>query len=162
MIRPVAGRTTYLKEYSVTSSPALQGVIVSKGRDALSRAVRQTIQALIPTLLVIAGGTTYGINLKAVGILAGLTALVSLLKSLVDFRVDPLAPAWAHIAERAATAAAGTALGLVTVDGVVPAAMIDWRVTLTASVGSAVLAVAMFYTNPPVAAVSDDVSGYRP
>lgn len=124
--------------------------VVTEGREVLSRAVRQTIQSLIPTLLVIAGGSTVGISVTAVATLAGMTALVSVLKSAVNLKASPEAPAWVQFGERAVTAAAGTAIGLITVDGVVASAEVDWGTTLTASIGSAVLAVVMFYTNPPV------------
>lgn len=145
---PIVPKPTRLQEHAM-STTTLRTQVVSKGREALSRATRQAIQALIPTLLVMAGGSTVGINVEAVATLAGMTALVSVLKSALGFKVGPLAPTWAQIAERALTAAAGTAVGLVTVDGVVPATEINWQTTLTASIGSAVTALAMFYTNPP-------------
>lgn len=138
------------------STTTLQTQVVTEGREALSRATRQAIQALIPTLLVVAGGSTSGINVAAVATLAAVTALVSVLSSAAGFKLGTEAPDWARIAERAVKAAAGTALGLVTVDGVVPAASIHWQALFTASVGAAVLAVAMFSTNPPVVAEDDE------
>jgi len=138
------------------SRSTLQTQVVTEGREFLSRAVRQVIQALIPTLLVIAAGNTTGLNPWAILGLAAITGLVSLLKSTAGLRVGPGAPMWALVGERAVTAAAGTAIGLVTVDGFVPRDAIDWDQTLTASVGSALLAAAMYYTNPPVVAAQPE------
>ncbi len=147
------------KEIKTVSTVTVQAQVVSQARDALSRATRQAIQALIPTLLVIAGGSTVGINIEAVLMLAGVAALVSVLKSAVGVKLPASAPTWARIGERALTAAAGTALGLVTTDGLVGSVSIHWETVLTASVGAALTAVAMFWTNPPVVA-SDDVDDF--
>lgn len=130
----------------------LPRAVVTQARDAISRAVRQAIQALIPTLLVIAAGGTRGLHVKAVLGLAGLAALVSLLKTAANLTLPGEAPLWEQVAERAVTAAAGTAIGLLTVDGFIPRDAINWQQTLTAVIGSALLAAAMFYTNPPVVA----------
>lgn len=130
-------------------SNALTTQVVTEGREALSRATRQALQALVPTLLVIAGGSTAGIDVGAVAALAAVTALVSVLTSAAGFKLPPTAPVWAQIAERAGKAAAGTALGLVTVDGLIPATEVDWQATLTASVGAALVALVMWFTNPP-------------
>lgn len=130
---------------------SLQQQVASSAQDAVSRMVRQVIQALIPTLLIVAAGSTTGIDVSAVVALAAIAGLVSLVKSVFQFRFGPGAPVWARTAERALTAAAGTALGLLTVDGVSPVNVVDWPELLTAVAGSAVLSVAMFYTNPPAA-----------
>jgi hypothetical protein len=130
-------------------SSTLTTQVVTEGREALSRATRQALQALVPTLLVVAGGSTVGIDVGAVAALAAITALVSVLTSGVGFKLGATAPVWAQVAERALKAAAGTALGLVTVDGLIPATEVDWQATLTASVGAALVALVMFYTNPP-------------
>jgi hypothetical protein len=138
------------------SRSTLQTQVVTEAREFLSRAVRQVIQALIPTLLVIAAGNTHGLNPWAILGLAGITGLVSLLKSTAGLRVGPGAPLWELVGERAVTAAAGTAIGLVTVDGFVPRDAVNWSATMTASIGSALLAAAMYYTNPPVVAAPVD------
>jgi hypothetical protein len=139
----------------------LPSQVVTQGREILSRATRQTIQSLIPTLLVVAGGSLAGIDLKGVATLAGMTALVSLLSSATGLRTGLNAPLWVQLAERSGKAAAGTALGLVTVGGFIPATVVNWETVLTASFGAALMSLAMFYTNPPVVA-APDVDGQAP
>lgn len=161
-MRHAINQSKHRETFVSTALPpqTLHSQVVTAGREAVSRAVRQTIQALIPTLLVIAGGSTVGLDISAIATLAGITALVSLLKSAATLKAGPNAPAWVQLGDRAVTAAAGTALGLVTVDGVIPSAEIHWQATLTASLGAAALALAMFYTNPPVAAAPKPEDDY--
>lgn len=141
-------------------STFLRPQVVTQSREALSRAVRQAIQALIPTLLIVAAGSTKGIDVAAVATLAGVTALISVLKSAATLKASLSDPVWLQMVDRAVTAFAGTAVGLFTIDGVIPSTQIDWYAAWVASWGSALLSVAMFYTNPPVGAASRDQLGH--
>lgn len=136
-----------------------QTAVVEATRDAVSRAVRQALQTLVPTLLVVAGGTATGIDVPAVVALAAVTALVSLLKSVTGFKLPADAPVAWQVAERAVTAAAGAALGFLTVGGTDIASSIPWEATLTGALGAAGVAAVMFFTNPPV--VEGDVLDVR-
>jgi hypothetical protein len=124
--------------------------IPAKGQEAISRATRQAIQALIPTLVIVAGGKTAGIDVPAVALLASVTALVSILKSAASLTISPAAPVWQQIGERAVVAFAGSELGFLAVDGVVSSTNIPWGASTTASLGAAGIAIAMWFTNPPV------------
>ncbi|GAB3250864.1 hypothetical protein [Kineosporia babensis] len=129
---------------------ALQRLVVDRARDALSRAVRQALQALVPTLVVIAGGSSLrGVDLTAVGSLVLVTAFVSVAKSAANLKLPATAPIAWQLTERAVVAAGGTAAGLA-VAGLESGTSIAWEGLTTASVGAAVLAVVMYFTNPPV------------
>jgi hypothetical protein len=127
----------------------IPAAVTTVGRDVVSRAVRQALQTLIPTLLVVAAGSTAGIDVGAVGVLAGITVLVGLLASVAGLKAPADSPLWLTILDRAGKAAAGTALGFLTVDGVTPVTVIEWDATVTATLGAAALAVVMLFTNPP-------------
>jgi hypothetical protein len=134
---------------TTVESTVLRRLVVDRARDAASRAVRQALQALVPTIVVIAGGTAItGLDLTSVLEIAGVTAFVSVCKSAANLTLPAGAPVSYQIAERAVVAAGGAAAGLgaAGLDG----ASIAWQGLLTASLGSAALAAVMFFTNPPV------------
>lgn len=133
--------------------------IPARAQEALSRASRQALQALVPTLVVVAGGTASGIHVLGVAELGLVAAVISLLKSAASLKLSPSSPSWEQIAERMATAAAGTALGFVTVDGTIAATSIPWETTFTASLGAAGVALVMWYLNPPVVARGTSTDG---
>jgi hypothetical protein len=123
--------------------------VVTAGRETLSRAVRQVLQTLIPTLLIVASGTVTGISVRAVAVLALMTALVTVLKAIAGVKATASSPAWVQLVDRAGAAAAGTALGYLTIDGGGVVASVDWQAAAIATAGSAILAVVMAYATPP-------------
>lgn len=121
-------------------------------QEMLSRASRQFVQAILPAAVVLAGGTAAGIDVLGLVELGLVAAVISILKSAASLKLSPSSPTWQLIAERMVTAAAGTALGFVTVDGTVAATSIPWETTFTAALGAAGVSLAMWYLQPPVVA----------
>jgi hypothetical protein len=135
-------------------SPTLPPAVVSDAREALSRAGRQVLQALLPTALILAAGHRDGIDVAAVAILAAITAAVSLLRSVTGITVPATAPLAYQLADRAAVAAAGAALGYL-VDGLTVQTHVFWGQLAYAAAGAAVTALIHYYVDPPVVSVSD-------
>lgn len=133
------------------TSPATDrgSALISSTRDAVSRAVRQGIQALIPTLIVLAGGNATGLDVPAVLELTGVTVLISIARSVTDVRAPDSAALWKRVADRSLAAFAGSWLGWLTIDGTIPAVHVAWSTGLVASLGAAAASAAMMYTNRP-------------
>jgi hypothetical protein len=144
-----------MTSYSVHGALGTQ--VASIGQDLASRVVRQVLQALAPTFIVIASGSLQGVDLKGALILAGVTAVVTVLRWITDLRVPADAPTALQVADRALAAAAGAALGFFAGD--LAGTAIDWSGALTAAVGAGVLAVIMARTNPPVVPAGENEDG---
>lgn len=127
-------------------------------RDLLSRCGRQAVQYLIPVLVTLASGATFGFNPLDVVIGLVVAVAVTVLRAVAGIRVADGAPLAARMADRAAAAGAGTFLGLfaVALDSN-DIAGLDWPLILQASLASALLAVANGFLDPGVPAGTQTV-----
>jgi len=116
-------------------------------RDVLSRAVRNGVQVLAPVLLLASSGHIDGVTALNAGVAALLAACVVVLKALTPFNTG-------SVFERAVGAAAGSALAILPLDltGVLH---LDVRSAAISVLGSAILAMVMYFTNPPTITPAD-------
>jgi hypothetical protein len=118
-------------------------------RELLDRAARNAVQALLPTLLVLASGTAAGINTAAVLWTVGIAGVVTVLKALLVTPPKAGATTWRRLLDRAVPAAAAAALSYATIDGTTPVADLDWSAAWLGVAGSALLAIGQAYASPP-------------
>jgi hypothetical protein len=132
-------------------------------RELLSRVVRQVGQTLLPTLAAaaVAGGIS-GMDYAALFSVAIITALVTVLRAVTKFRVPAPAALWLQAVDRAAAAAAGTALGLIAAGPGFDVFTAPWVSILDVSAASAVLALVTTFTNPPLNPAEPNADGALP
>lgn len=118
-------------------------------RDVAERAVGQAFQVLLPFLVLVS--TTSKIDLEAgaaVAVVAGVQAVIVVLRSLTGLRVDSGAPVAAQIIDRAVAAAAASVLSLVTADRF-DFITADWRSIGLSAASSIVVALGHRYISLP-------------
>jgi len=119
--------------------------------DTLSRAGRQALQAAIPTLLIVAGGSVNGLNVADALTAVGVAAAVTVLKALAGWTSSSGASLKTQAFERAVSAAAGTGLGMLAVTTWSDVVATDWAAVGIAALGAAALSVTQLFVDPPKA-----------
>jgi hypothetical protein len=122
-------------------------------RDLASRLVRQGQQVLIPVLAVVAQAGT--VDVPAVAVALGIAAVLTFVRAAGGIRAADDAPWWVRTVDRATAAAAGSVLGLVTVDGVSLVAGLDPAAVAYAGLASAGIALLTALGDPGAPALSD-------
>lgn len=118
-------------------------------RDTLARIGRQVVQTVIPILMVaVANEGLRGVNVPDVLIGAGLAALITLARAITGFQAPAGASFAVDAADRAAAAAAGTLLALLTTDGF-DMVHANLSAIIVAVLGSAAMALLAMFTNTP-------------
>jgi hypothetical protein len=122
-------------------------------RDLTSRLVRQGQQVLIPVLAVVAQAGT--VDIAAVAVALGVAAVLTFVRAAGGIRAADDAPWWVRTVDRATAAAAGSVLGLITVDGVSLVAGLDPAAVAYAGLASAGIALLTALGDPGAPALSD-------
>jgi hypothetical protein len=121
-------------------------------RAVLDKATRNAVQTVLPVIIAAQVGSIAGLDPVNVLWVAGIAALVTLLKAAVqagaDLQVTASTPLALRLADRAVPAAAATLITFVTVDGTGLATVVDWRAALIATAFSALGALAQAYATP--------------
>lgn len=115
------------------------------------RALRNAIQVALPVIALAATGVLDSAGVIAVAAAAGLAGVLSVLKSLAGWTVDPAAPVWQQLTERSVAAAAGAVAGLLPLD-LQGALVADWRAVAIAAGGAAILSLATWAVAVPAGA----------
>lgn len=117
-------------------------------RDILARAIRNSIQVLLPVLVLASSGQIDGLTIRnAIGA-AVLSGVVVVLKALSPLNASPTDPLGWQLVERAVGAFAGAALAIIPLD-LTSLLSLDARTVAISIAGSVLLSFAAFYTNPP-------------
>lgn len=123
-------------------------------QDLTSRLIRQGKDYLIPVLIILAQGNTTGFDARAVGLGLVVAAVLTLLRAVTEIRAAADAPWWVATLDRAAAAGAGTALGLITVDGVTLVTGLPLTNVLYAAAASASIAALTALGDPGAPALT--------
>lgn len=115
-------------------------------RDLLERVGRQLAQTALP--IVAAVGAAGSIDVKPVFTALAGAAVLTVLKALVTVKYTPGEDALSALVDRAVPAAAGTALGMLSVD-VLDIMGVDWSAVAWAAAAAAVIAMLAYYVTPP-------------
>src|SRR4051812_41061488 len=103
-------------------------------RDLLERVGRQLAQTALP--IVAAVGAAGSIDVKPVFTALAGAAVLTILKALVTVKYEPGEDALSALLDRAVPAAAGTALGMFSLD-VFDVTLVDWSAVAWAAVAAA-------------------------
>lgn len=127
-------------------------------RDLASRVIRQSVQFLIPVVALAKDGqATKGLNYPDIAVGLVVAVLITVLRMVANIRAADSAPLLTRVIDRAAAAAAGTALGLLATEQFTLVHGLRWDNVLAATIGSAVLAALMNFADPGVPALTDTV-----
>ena len=125
-------------------------ITVAWWRLILERVARQVLQTAAPILAVLAAAN--GLTVQTVLTALAGPVVISLIKSLFlevrQVTVDPSAPWWVQILDRAVPAAVGVYVGFVP-ESLRGLLTVDWAAVSWAALSAAVLAVVAVYVAPP-------------
>lgn len=121
-------------------------------RETLERAGRQLAQTLVPVLLEGLGDPRHRLDAVSIAMVAGIAVALTVIKALAGIRPHPLEAWYWQLLDRGVPAAAGTALGFLSVD-VANLDSVDWSRAGVACLGAGILAILAYYATPPTSAV---------